>query len=411
MATVTADFPVAIECGTSVLAALLTGTWTGDFGPDFGPATGGGGAPAEWTTGVPPVQGNSFPPLEALATEEADWHRVEWAALCRGDATAPAEAMIAVRADPPAPMAALRTQASDRIGASEALLSARADPAAAGEALAVPALDARLPAEALAKAGADAWLPTESLGTLPPVLGDSFAPLEASLAAAGTVPAKAGIEWAAVFRADAAAPAEAVLALRIDPAAPGESIAVYRLDLAPVIEALSAAARIDLSPPVETLLSAVRDGAYVEAASTLQLDRTVPVEAPTGLRLDPGQPTEAGGAIARADAVAPIEALLTALRSGAVAEFLTTVQPLAVMGNVNAPIEWAAVFRADGAPVAEWAALSATDRIAIAEWLRGFAADALPAAEAGATPPAPVLVVGRGRLALSPGRIRLLGPD
>ena len=238
--------------------------------------------------------------------------------------------------------------------------------------------------------------------------GDSFAPIEAL----GTQRSDwHPIEWAAVFRADTGAAGEAVLALRIDAGAPGESIALCRLDVGPLLEVLSSAARIDVVLPIEALLSAVLDGGYVEAASTIQADQASPVEALTGLRVDPALPAEAGGSLARADASIAFEALLTALQGGAVSEFLATVQPMAVMGNVNAPIEWAAVFRADSAAAAEWAAISATDRVAIVGWLRGFAANSVqPAAEAGATAPAPLLFVGRGRLAVSPGRLRLLGP-
>jgi hypothetical protein len=111
----------------------------------------------------------------------------------------------------------------------------------------------------------------------------------------------------------------------------------------------------------------------------------------------------------------PIEALLGVLRGGALlpTEALSLFRALVSKGDTTAPVEWARIIRADPAPIAEWAALSATDRSALIEewaalsatdrsalieWFRTLAALARPPAESGATAPAPILYVSRGRL-------------
>ena len=465
MTTVTADFPAAIEYGTAVLAALLTGTWTEDFGPDLGPDL-GGGAQVEWlapTTST--LAGDSLAPIEAAAQVSAAlltsaWSRdfssafgplsgggapVEAGAgvpMVRGDALAPidvltvqrkdaataAEAALAVRKDAPMPVEAPgrivyadpnpqiemgATARADPLAQAEDLGSFRIDAGAPGEATAVQRVDQAAPVEQNAAMRTDQLAQIQIEAAIGMIRADALLPIEAlALQRADLAP----IEWAALFRIDAAAPAEAILAVRADPGVPGESIAVYRLDLGSALEALSAAARIDLAPRIEALLSAVRDGAYVEAGSALLVHQAASGEALTGLRIDPGVPAEAGGSIARVDATAPTEALLTALGGrGALAEFLSTVQPRLIGVDTNAPIEWAAIFRADGMPIAEWAALStatlmAEDQSASSSGCAGLATTIWrrSPSRAARRHRAPVLFVGRGRLARSPGRLRVL---
>jgi hypothetical protein len=434
MTMVTADFPAAIECGTNVIATLLERPWDAEFGPEFGPWS-GGGAPFEWLMGLPPVDANSLAPIEALQTRQIDaLHPIEalesvlsallaspWSSAFSpafgpfSGGGMPAEWLMGlppVEADSFAPLEMLSTLSGDQRGVAEVQLSVGADPWAAGEGLSTQRADLTPELEAGSAVPADASAPAEGLATLPPVLANIFAPIEAlATQRIDWHP----VEWAAVFQSDAAQPFEGVLAVRADPGGPSESIAVYRLDLEPVLEALSAAARSDLVPPVEALLSAVRDGALIEAGSSMQLDQSAAAEALGSLVGDQDAPAEAGGSIARTDAVAPLEALLTALGArGALAEWLATVQPVAVIGNANAPFEWAAVFGTDSEAAAEWAALFTADQWAVIESLLGLPlvlANNFAPVEAGAALPAPTLYVGRGRLAVSPGRRRLLGPQ
>jgi hypothetical protein len=397
-----------LEFGTQVQATLLQSTWSGDFSPDFGPSF-GGGAPAEWQSGAQYVSGNSNVPVEALATAARDWQPIEWAALfrsdmlpaidaglgVRADGWPPAEALVSTRGDPGAPAETQATRAGDAAGRTESGTAARADPPAMAELLSRAAADPPQALEAAAASRVDWSGPAEFLGSHLPLHADTLAPIEALLAAKSD---NAPVEWAALFRSDTVLPGEAVTLVRADPAAPAESAAAYRLDIAPVIEALSAAARSDPLLPIEALLSAVRDGAYLELGSTLRLDPPAAAEAGETLRADPGVPAETAAGAARTDAALPLEALLLAARDAHPVEWLAAVRALVVIGNSDATLEWSGIVRADGAPIVEGAALFQADPVALVEWFRTLAADIRLPAEAGATAPAPLLFVSRGRL-------------
>jgi hypothetical protein len=377
--------------------------------------------PAEWLGG-PAVRTDSWLPLEWRTGVIRDGAYAEWVALYRGDmappleagatqqadAWAPVELLLTARADPLPPIEVRATARGDFWSPAEAAATARADPPAAAENQATQVIDPPARLELLLAVRADPPAEAEFVSVLPAVRGDSFAPIELLQTLRLD---NAPVEWAALFRWDALPPGEFLLVARLDPAAAAENTAVWRRDLFPPIEASSAAARSDASLPVEALLSAVRDGAWAEFGALLRCDPLPATEWALAVRNDPGAPAETGTGAARADLSLPLEALLSVRFDSHPVEFLSFVRALIVSGDSLVPVEWAGIIRADGVPAVEATALSAADKSALLAWFRTLAADFLPQLEARQTNPAPLYVVARGRLRPSPGRIRLLTPE
>jgi hypothetical protein len=339
-------------------------------------------------------------PAESAALWHADWQApAEAGARLAADAPPPGEAGRTQRADPPGGIEAPARIIGDAPPWAEAATTLRADPAPILECPVLCRIDPAAAAEfALSQ---------------PAVVVGAIVPLEWLLTGRRT-----GMlaESAALWRADATAPGESLQAQRVDPPVAAENTALYRLDIVSPAEAPSTA-RSDVAAALEALLAAARAGAPVEFALRLRCDPPGGLEASGTVRADPPAPAEAGGTcLARGPAA--LELLLAAARDGTPIEWLSLIPSLTITANGFAPIEWAALFRADPAAMAEiMARLAADTAIAMA---LGRVVTADPVAntylqiEALMTTPPPIVYVAKDRLRAASdslgGQARAFGP-